>query len=58
MARGFVYLVAVIDWSRRQVLSWRVSNTLDTRFSVEALEQTVRHEFLEDHSKENVFYTE
>jgi putative transposase len=39
MARGFVYLVAVIDWYTRKVLSWRLSNTLTTDFCVEALEE-------------------
>ena len=37
MSKGFVYLVAVIDWYSRKVLSHRVSNTLDTNFCVEAL---------------------
>ncbi len=41
MARGFVYLVVVMDWYSRKVLSWRVSNTLDTRFCVEALEEAI-----------------
>jgi putative transposase len=36
MRRGFLYLVAIIDWSTRRVLSWRLSNTL-TAFCVEAL---------------------
>jgi putative transposase len=35
MACGFVYLVAIMDWFSRRVLSWRVSNTLDTRFCIE-----------------------
>ena len=35
--RGFLYLVAVIDWATRRVLSWRLSNTLDARFCTEAL---------------------
>lgn len=39
VGRGFAYLVAVIDWYRRKVLSWRVSNTMDTAFCVEALER-------------------
>ena len=39
MARGFVYLVAIIDWYSRKVLSWRVSNTLDASFCVDALEE-------------------
>lgn len=38
MARGFMYLVAVIDWYSRYVLSWQISNTLDGRFCLEALE--------------------
>ena len=37
MARGFLYLVAIIDWYSRYVLSWRLSNTLDAGFCVEAL---------------------
>jgi putative transposase len=36
MARGFVYLVAVIDWYSCRVLSWRLSNTLDSQFCVDA----------------------
>jgi len=41
MARGFCYLVAVMDWVSRKVLSWRLSNTLDTSFCVEALEEAL-----------------
>ena len=41
MRRGFLYLVAVMDWSTRKVLSWRVSNTMDTEFCVEALEEAL-----------------
>jgi putative transposase len=41
MARGFVYLVAVMDWYSRKVLTWRVSNTLDASFCVEALEEAI-----------------
>ncbi len=41
MARGFVYLVAVMDWYSRRVLSWRLSNTLDTSFCTEALEEAI-----------------
>jgi putative transposase len=37
MARGYGYLVAIIDWYTRMVLGWRLSNSLDTRFCVEAL---------------------
>ena len=42
MAKGFMYLVAIIDWHSRRVLSWRVSNTLDTSFCVEALEEALQ----------------
>ena len=38
MSRGFMYLVAVIDWHSRYVLSWRLSNSLESSFCVEALE--------------------
>jgi len=41
MARGFLYLVAVMDWASRKVLSWRVSNTMDEAFCVEALEDAI-----------------
>jgi putative transposase len=41
LARGFVYLVAVIDWYSRKVLAWRVSNTLDSGFCVDCLEQAL-----------------
>jgi len=44
MARGFVYLVAVLDWFSRRVLSWRVSISMEAAFCVEALEEAiVRH---------------
>ena len=41
MRRGFVYLVAVIDWYSRRVLSWRLSNTLTTDFCLEALGEAI-----------------
>jgi len=41
MARGFLYLVAIMDWYSRYVLSWRLSNTLDADFCVEALEEAL-----------------
>lgn len=41
MERGFMYLVAVIDWYSRHVLSWQVSNTMDGAFCVEALEEAL-----------------
>jgi len=43
MARGFSYLVAIIDWYSRRVLAWRLSNTLDPGFCVEALEEALEH---------------
>lgn len=42
MARGFLYLVAIIDWYSRCVLSWRLSNTLEADFCVEALEDALK----------------
>lgn len=41
MARGFCYLVAIMDWASRMVLSWRLSNTLDSAFCVEALQDAI-----------------
>ena len=41
MRRGFVYLVAIMDWYSRRVLAWRLSNTLSTDFCVEALEEAI-----------------
>ena len=42
LRRGFMYLVAVMDWHSRKVLSWRISNTLDADFCVEALQDALR----------------
>jgi transposase InsO family protein len=39
MRRGFLYLVAIMDWASRKVLVWRLSNTMDTEFCIEALEE-------------------
>lgn len=41
MRRGFHYLVAVMDWASRKVLSWKVSNTMDSDFCVEALKEAL-----------------
>ena len=41
MRRGFVYLVAVVDWFSRKVLSWRVSNTLTTDFCLDAVNEAI-----------------
>ena len=43
MARGFVYLAAVVDWFSRRVLSWRVSISMEAAFCVEALEEALAH---------------
>ena len=42
LERGFVYLVAVIDWYSRKVLSWRLSNSMDASFAVDCLEDALR----------------
>jgi len=42
MARGFVYLVAIIDWYSRKVLAWQISNTLDADFCVDTLKRALR----------------
>jgi len=41
LKRGFMYLVAVMDWHSRKVLAWRLSNTLDAEFCVSALEEAI-----------------
>jgi putative transposase len=41
MAHGFVYLIAIVDWFSRRILSWRLSITLDTDFCIEALEEAL-----------------
>jgi putative transposase len=41
MSRGFCYLVAIMDWASRKVLAWRLSNTLDSAFCVDALEEAI-----------------
>jgi putative transposase len=41
MRRGFLYLAAVMDWATRKVLAWRVSNTMDVEFCLEALEEAL-----------------
>ncbi|MFC0813534.1 IS3 family transposase [Paracoccus panacisoli] len=44
MRKGFLYLVAIMDWSTRKVLAWRISNTLETDFCIEALNEAI-HKF-------------
>jgi putative transposase len=41
MRRGFLYLVAIMDWASRKVLAWRLSNTMDAEFCVEALKEAL-----------------
>ena len=41
MAKGFMYLIAIMDWATRKVLSWRISNSLDADFCVEALKEAL-----------------
>ena len=43
LAQGFVYLVAIIDWYSRRVLSWRISNSMDSVFCIDCLEEALRH---------------
>ncbi len=51
--RGFLYLVAIMDWATRKVLAWRLSNTLDAGFCVDAL-----REALDRHGKPEIFNTD
>ena len=53
MQRGFQYLVAIMDWATRTVLSWRLSNTLDSDFCVEALEEALAR-----HGRPEIFNTD
>ena len=41
MQRGFLYLVVIMDWATRKILSWRLSNTMDTGFCLEALDEAM-----------------
>jgi putative transposase len=53
MARGFLYLVAIMDWVSRAVLAWRLSNTLDATFCVEALDEALLR-----HGRPDIFNTD
>jgi len=53
MGRGYMYLVAVMDWHSRKVLSWRLSNTLDSDFCVAALEEAITR-----HGRPEIFNTD
>ena len=52
MRRGFLYLVAIMDWYSRKVLAWRLSNSMDADFCVEALKKA-----LAKHGKPEIFNT-
>jgi putative transposase len=53
MARGFVYLAAVIDWFSRKALAWRLSITMDRAFCIEAVEEAFAR-----YGKPEIFNTE
>lgn len=53
MRRGFLYLVAIMDWASRKVLAWRLSNTMDADFCVAALEEAIVR-----HGKPGIFNTD
>ena len=53
MARGFVYLAAVVDWFSRKILSWKLSITMDVSFCLEAVEEA-----LKKHDKPEIFNTD
>jgi putative transposase len=53
MAKGFLYLVVIMDWVSRAVLAWRLSNTLDADFCIEALEEA-----LAQHGRPEIFITD
>jgi putative transposase len=50
LAHGFAYLVAIIDWYSRRVLSWRISNCMEAEFCVDCLEEALRN-----HGKPEIF---
>jgi transposase InsO family protein len=53
MRRGFLYLVAIMDWYSRKVLAWRLSNSMDAAFCVEALKEA-----LANHGTPEIFNTD
>ncbi len=53
MARGFVYLCAVVDWFSRKVLSWRLSITMEAAFCIEAVEEALAR-----HGRPEIFNTD
>ena len=53
MAQGFVYLVAIIDWFSRYILSWKVSISLENDFCIDALQEAI-----EKHGQQEIFNTD
>jgi len=53
MAHGFMYLVAIMDWHSRKILAWRISNTLESDFCVNALQEALRR-----HGTPEIFNTD
>ena len=53
LRHGFLYLVAIMDWHSRKVLSWRISNSMDSRFCVEALQEAI-----DKHGTPEIFNTD
>ena len=53
LERGFLYLVAIMDWYSRRVLAWRISNSMDASFCVEALEEA-----MDRYGKPDIFNTD
>jgi len=53
MRRGFLYLVAIMDWASRRVLAWRLSNSMDAEFCIEALEEAMAR-----HGRPEIFNTD
>ena len=53
MRRGFLYLVAIMDWHSRRLLSWRLSNTMDVAFCTEALQEALAR-----HGRPEIFNTD
>ena len=53
MPKGFMYLVAIMDWHSRRVLSWRISNTMEADFCIESLEEA-----LHKHGAPEIFNTD
>ena len=53
LAKGFLYLVAIMDWWSRKVLAWRLSNTMDVQFCVDALDEA-----LDRHGRPEIFNTD